>query len=135
MKTFSISVCLLTLLLAGSSKLASEPFKYKYEITGNSKTASEIYDLYTYKERLIDIYDKNFLTLSEKKREVKLINDIDLFNMINMNNNCRSYYVSGTIVVLIGEAKGMTITGDLRSNSCDETVIRTKIFIFDIFNK
>ena len=135
MKTFSISVCLLTLLLAGSSKLASEPFKYKYEITGNSKTASEIYDLYTYKERLIDIYDKNFLALSEKKREVKLINDIDLFNMINMNNNCRSYYVSGTIVVLIGEAKGMTITGDLRSNSCDETVIRTKIFIFDIFNK
>ncbi len=73
-----------------------------------------------------------FILISEKKREVKLINDIDLFNM---NNNCRSYYVSGTIVVLIGEAKGMTITGDLRSNSCDETVIRTKIFIFDIFNK
>ena len=132
MKTFSISVCLLTLLLAGSSKLASEPFKYKYEITGNSKTASEIYDLYTYKEKLIDIYDKNFLALSEKKREVKLINEIDLFNM---DDKCRSYYVSGTIVVLIGEAKGMTITGDLRSNSCDETVIRTKVFIFDIFNK
>ena len=80
---------------------------------------------------MIDIYDKHFLFLNETKREDKLINNIDLFEF---NDDCRSYYVSGTIVLLIGDAKGMTITGDLRTNSCDETVIRTKVFIFDIFN-
>ena len=131
MKTFSISVCLLTLLTIGSTKLSSEPFKYKYEITASNKTAGEVYKLYEYKEKLIDIYDKHFLFLNETKREEKLINNIDLFEF---NDDCRSYYVSGTIVLLIGDAKGMTITGDLRTNSCDETVIRTKVFIFDIFN-
>lgn len=131
MKTWSIGVGCVALVMSALGNLSSEPFKFKYEITANSNYAGDIYNLYTYKEKVIDIYDEYFLPLSDENREKKLINSIDLFNV---SDKCRAYYVSGTIVVLVGEAKGMTLLGDLRTNSCDETVIRTKIFIFDIFN-
>lgn len=130
MKFFSISLAVLALSASVFSSLSSEPFKYKYEITANSKHAADIYNLYDYKEKLIDIYDEHFLFLNEKEREKKLISSIELFNI---DNNCRSYYSSGTIVVLVGDANGMTISGNLRKDSCDETVIRTKIILFDIF--
>lgn len=130
MKLFSISLGILALSVSAFASLSSEPFKYKYEITANSNHATDIYSLYDYKEKLIDIYDANFLLLNEKEREKKLISNINLFCL---DNNCRSYYASGTIVVLVGNASGMTISGDLRKNSCDETVIRTKIILFDIF--
>ena len=69
--------------------------------------------------------------MNETEREKKLINNNQLFKI---DENCRAYYASGTIVVLVGDGKGLTITGDLRYDTCDETVIRTKIYIFDIFN-
>lgn len=131
MKLFSIGISLIALSVVGVSKLSSEPFKYKYEITGNSKSANDIYNLYEYKEKLIDIYDEHFLALNDTEREKKLINNNQLFKI---DENCRAYYASGTIVVLVGDGKGLTITGDLRYDTCDETVIRTKIYIFDIFN-
>lgn len=130
MKLVSVSISLLALSISAFSSLSSEPFKYKYEITANSNKAGEVIKLYDYKEKLIDTYDSYFLTLSEKEREKKLISSIDLFKI---DDNCRSYYASGTIVVLVGDAKGMTITGDLRNDTCDETVIRTKVILFDIF--
>lgn len=130
MKFFSALAGCVLLLSTSLTKLSSEPFKYKYEITANSNKAVDIYKLYDYKENLIDIYNEHFLALSESKREEKLINCIDLFKL---DSNCRPYYISGTIVILIGEAKGVTLDGKLQQNSCDETVIRTKIFLFDLF--
>ncbi len=130
MKFFSLSLGILALSISVFSSLSSEPFKYKYEITSNSNHADDLFALYDYKERLIDVYDDNFLLLSDKEREKKLISNIDLFNI---DNTCRSYYASGTIVVLIGDARGMTLSGDLKKDSCDETTLRTKIILFDIF--
>lgn len=130
MKLWSIAIGTLALVGSTMLNLSSEPFKYKYEITANSNSAGDVYNLYDYKERLIDVYDEHFLALNEQKREEKLVNEISLFEL---DSSCRAYYASGTIVVLVGDASGMTISGDLRSDSCDETVLRTKIFIFDIF--
>lgn len=130
MKLWSIGLGAIALVASTMLNLSSEPFKYKYEITANSNSAGDIYNLYDYKERLIDVYDEHFLALNEKNREEKLVNEISLFKLDSL---CRAYYASGTIVVLVGDASGMTISGDLRSDSCDETVLRTKIFIFDIF--
>ncbi|MCH5172322.1 MAG: hypothetical protein J1F31_05805 [Erysipelotrichales bacterium] len=130
MKYFSISLGILAVSISVFASLSSEPFKYKYEITANSNHAEDLYKLYDYKEKLIDIYDEQFLLLNEKEREKKLVSDIELFNI---DDTCRSYYASGTIVILVGDASGMTISGDLRKDSCDETVIRTKIILFDIF--
>ena len=38
------------------------------------------------------------------------------------------------INVVIGKGKGSKIQGRLRKNSCDNEVIREKIYIFDILN-
>lgn len=127
-----ISVIPLFLLgLSSFSNLTDEPFKYKYQIVANSNSPSDIYDLYDYKERVIDIYEDHYLYMSQKEIEKDLVENIEIFKL---NNDVRPYYAYGTIVLMVGNANGMCLEGSLRKDSCDDSVIRTKVFIFDLFS-
>ncbi len=131
MKT-KLLITLLT-LTASSSVLAipSEPFSYRYEIVSSSRSPSDMTELYYYKEQLIDTYEQYFMPLGAEKIEEAVKNSIGVFIF---NEKARSYYINGTIVVLLGNARGVTLEGQLRKNECDGTVIREKFYILDLFS-
>lgn len=131
MKLYSIVVPVILTATAGFVVLSEEPFQYKYEIVANSTSPKDIVDLYNYKEKVINIYEKKFMGLSSKELEVKLIKDISLFTIAP---DARPSYAYGTIVILVGKAEGMHLQGNLKTNTCDETIIRTKILLFDLFS-
>ncbi len=131
MKT--IFVPLLTTLLAATSNFLSipeEPFSYKFEIVSNSRSIEDVTALYYYKEQLIDTYETYFMPLPLDQLESSIKNNISVFSF---NAEARSYYIGGSIVVLLGNAKGVEMHGELRKNECDTTVIREKVYIFDLF--
>lgn len=124
---------LFSMLLSSSTGIFSipeEPFQYRYEIISNSRSSDDVVHLYYYKEKIIDTYEAYFMPLETEKREMAIRNGVDLFAF---DEDARSYYIGGTIVVLLGKAKGLELRGELRKSECDSTVIREKIFIFDIF--
>ncbi len=130
MKLHTFAIPMLAVSAAAFVMLSEEPFQYKYEIVANSNSAQDVLNLYSYKEKLITHYEKDFMPLDKKTLETKLINDIQSFAFVS---DIKARYAYGTIVLLVGDAKGYTLSGNLKTDSCDETVIRTKVFIFDLF--
>ncbi len=116
------------LLLSTVFTIPSEPFSYKYEITANGNSAQDLWELYDVKEKVIETYDRNYLNHPEK--EQMLFRSVSDFAV---TNHCRSYYVSGVLVVLIGNAKGVCLEGNFRKDSCDDSVIHEKVYLFDLF--
>ncbi len=115
----------------GVLDVPEQPFSYTYEIVSSSRNPSDITKLYYYKEQLIDTYELYFMDLGVEKIESAIKNSISIFKF---DDNARPYYINGTIVVLLGEAKGVSLKGELRTSECDKTVIREKIYIFDLFS-
>jgi len=107
------------------------PFQYQYEIVSRSRNPKDITELYYYKEKMIDTYEKYFMPLGIEKMEPAIKNNLMMFSF---DEDARVHYISGTIVVLLGDARGVEMKGELRRNECDETVIREKIFILDLFS-
>ncbi len=128
-----ILVPLLTLLASSSNFLSipEEPFNYKFEIVSNSRSVADVTELYFYKEKLIETYETYFMPLGADCIEAAIKNNIGIFSF---RDDSRSYYICGSIVVLLGQAKGVEMHGELRKNECDTTVIREKIYIFDLFS-
>lgn len=123
---------LLTLTASlGVLDVPSEPFSYTYEIVSSSRSPSDMTALYYYKEQLIDTYEQYFMNLEVEKIESSIKNSLFMFKF---NDDARPYYINGTIVVLLGKAKGVSLKGELRTSECDGTVIREKFYIFDLFS-
>lgn len=127
-----IMLTLLTLLTSITNFLdmPEVPFSYRFEIVSNSRSVEDVTALYYYKEQLIDTYEQYFMPISIEQRATCIKNSI---NMFSFNSSARSYYIGGSIVVLLGKAQGVEMHGELRKNECDATVIREKIYIFDLF--
>ena len=86
--------------------------------------------LYYYKEKLIDKYEDLVFTLKEDYVGEFIKTNIHEFDF---DKNCKAKYINGTILLIVGEGKGSLIEGKLRINSCDDSVIREKIYLLDIF--
>lgn len=105
-------------------------FKYSYQIKANSYSPRDNINLYYYKEKLIDKYEELVFTLKEDYVGEFVKSNINEFNF---DESCKAKYINGSIILIIGEGKGSIIEGKLRVNSCDDSVIREKIYLLDIF--
>ncbi len=126
----------LTTLLSGGFLLASAigesgaTFKYLYQIKANSYSPKDSLAIYYYKEKLIDKYEEIAFSLKEEYLSEALRTNISQFRF---DDQCVPSYHNGVLVLTLGEGKGGLVEGRLRYNSCDNGVIREKVFIFDIF--
>jgi hypothetical protein len=129
-KKISILVLGLSIILCGFTNKSSE-FTYKYEIVLNSNDTKDVIKGYLYKEYLIDQYNNLTNYLDSSLHTSAIINNIDLFAY----DGSKSDYVNGKIVVYVGEGKGSSISGELKSSSCDNSNIRVKFFFSKFFVK
>ncbi|MGN1345107.1 MAG: hypothetical protein ACI4U3_11030 [Traorella sp.] len=105
-------------------------FIYQYQIIGNSKKSEDVLELYYVKERLIDTYDSFFINIDASLISSALKEKIYLFKF---SEDIEPYYKNGIILLIINQGNGLSIKGSLRSSMCDDTVIREKFFILDLF--
>ena len=125
-------LCTSVLTVFTSVKKVDTSFKYMYSFRASSYSPLDEGTLYTYKEKLIDIYEDLCLNVEERYHEQLIRNNIKLFSF--NSSSITAFYSNGMINVVIGKGKGSKIQGRLRKNSCDNEVIREKIYIFDILN-
>ena len=121
---------LLSILVCGFTK-KSDAFLYKYEVVLNSDNNKDLIKGYLYKEYLIDQYNHLIEYLDPKFHTDAIKSNINLF----AKEGSYSEYKNGKIVVYIGEAKGGSIGGELKNNSCDTSGIRVKFFFSNFFVK
>lgn len=106
-------------------------FEYTYQVTGNSYSFEDQQLTYEYKERLIDTYEELVFDQPQREHQDIIIKNIDLFSF---DNNCVATYKNGGILLIIGDGNGFIYKGNLRKNSCDNSVYREKYYIYEIFN-
>lgn len=129
-KKISVIVLMLSIILCGFTSKSKE-FTYQYEVVLNSNDNKDVIKGYLYKEFLIDQYNNLITYLDPSLHTNAIINNIDTF----AKEGSYSEYVNGKIIVYVGEAKGSSITGTLKSNSCDNSNIRVKFFFSKFFVK
>lgn len=130
MKKLIPLLLLLTTLSVSFKDNKSTKFLYKYEIRAATNSTKDLYDLYSYKEHLIETYEKVLLTTDSSFKNEYLNSYIETFDY----KDAVTKYVNGVIIQTIGKGHGKKISGDLRVSECDEEPIREKFYIFDLFN-
>lgn len=129
-KKISVIVLSFAILLCGFTK-KNEEFLYKYEVICNSNDTKDIVQGYLYKEYLIDAYNQLINHLDTSLHTSAIKTNIEIF----AKEGSYSEYKNGIIVVYIGEAKGNSITGTLKTSTCDNSNIRVKFFFSKFFFK
>lgn len=129
-KKISLIVISLSVLLCGFVSEKRE-FSYEYEIVLNSNENKDVVRGYLYKEYLIDEYNNLISNLDESLITNAVMNNIDSFAL----TGAYSKYINGKIIVFVGEAKGDSLKGTLKKNSCDNSNIRVKFFFSKFFVK
>ena len=108
-----------------------EEFLYQYEIVLNSNDIKDVSRGYLYKEYLIDNYN-NLIKYLDPSLHTKAVKDnIEILAY----DGSVSEYKNGKIVVYVGEAKGESLNGSLKSDSCDNSKMRIKFFFSKYFLK
>ncbi|MGM9858352.1 MAG: hypothetical protein ACI311_03780 [Bacilli bacterium] len=128
-KLFLSSILILTTSFS-ALELNNNDFIYQYQIIGNSKKSEDVLELYYVKERLIDTYDSFFINIDASLISSAIKENISLFKF---SEEIQPYYKNGIILLIINQGNGLSIKGSLRSSMCDDTVIREKFFILDLF--
>ena len=129
-KKVSLIILLCGILLCGFTSFKKE-FSYEYEIVLNSNDNKDVIKGYLYKEHLINEYNILISGLDDSLIANAVISNIDRFSL----EGSYSEYINGKIVVFIGEAKGDSVSGTLKKNSCDTSSIRVKFFFSKFFVK
>lgn len=126
-------LCNATLLFLGGTLLISNAqkpkFTYEYMITSNSNDINDMLVMYDVKQDFIKTYDELVLSLNEEYHRDTIINNLDKFIDSDLG---KCEYFNEKIVITIGEGKGGTIEGYLKSNICDSEKTNYRIFIFDL---
>ena len=114
----------------GALEVNNNDFIYQYQIIGNSKKSADVLELYYIKERVIDTYESFFINIEPSLISSAIKEKIYLFKF---KENIQAYYKNGIILLIIEQGNGLSLKGSLRTSMCDETVIREKFFILDLF--
>lgn len=129
MKKIIILLFSLSMLCCGFYK-KEEEFRYEFEVILNSNEFNDVKKGYVYKEYLIDVYNDLIMYLDESLIKEAVNTNINSFAY----KGSKSFYSDGRIVVVIGNGKGESIKGSLKTNYCDTSKIRTKFFFSKFFN-
>ena len=114
----------------GALEVNNNDFIYQYQIIGNSKKSADVLELYYIKERVIDTYESFFINIEPSLITSAIKEKIYLFKF---KENIQAYYKNGIILLILEQGNGLSLKGSLRTSMCDETVIREKFFILDLF--
>ena len=130
MNKFFLSGLLILTTSYGALEVNNNDFIYQYQIIGNSKKSADVLELYYIKERVIDTNESFLINI-----EPSLISSsfIFLIYLFKFNVYIQAYYKNGIILLIIEQGNGLSLKGSLRTSMCDETVIREKFFILDLF--
>lgn len=130
MKTFLQFTSMMAISMATLCLNNPITFEYKYKVVSASNNPFDLQEAYTLKEKLIDQYESLVFGYQERDYSTIIRQNINLFEF---TDDCSSFY-NGQIVLIIGNGKGISLTGDLKHNICDENAIREKFYIFELFN-
>lgn len=130
MNKFFLSGLLILTTSYGALEVNNNDFIYQYQIIGNSKKSADVLELYYIKERVIDTYESFFINIEPSLISSAIKEKIYLFKF---KENIQAYYKNGIILLIIEQGNGLSLKGSLRTSMCDETVIREKFFILDLF--
>lgn len=130
MNKFFLSSLLILTTSYGALEVNNNDFIYQYQIIGNSKKSADVLELYYIKERVIDTYESFFINIEPSLITSAIKEKIYLFKF---KENIQAYYKNGIILLIIEQGNGLSLKGSLRTSMCDETVIREKFFILDLF--
>ena len=130
MNKFFLSGLLILTTSYGALEINNNDFIYQYQIIGNSKKSADVLELYYIKERVIDTYESFFINIEPSLISSAIKEKIYLFKF---KENIQAYYKNGIILLIIEQGNGLSLKGSLRTSMCDETVIREKFFILDLF--
>ena len=130
MNKFFLSSLLILTTSYGALEVNNNDFIYQYQIIGNSKKSADVLELYYIKERVIDTYESFFINIEPSLISSAIKEKIYLFKF---KENIQAYYKNGIILLIIEQGNGLSLKGSLRTSMCDETVIREKFFILDLF--
>ena len=130
MNKFFLSGLLILTTSYGALEVNNNDFIYQYQIIGNSKKSADVLELYYIKERVIDTYESFFINIEPSLISSAIKEKIYLFKF---KENILTYYKNGIILLIIEQGNGLSLKGSLRTRMCDETVIREKFFILDLF--
>ena len=130
MNKLFLSGLLLLTTSYGALEVNNNDFIYQYQIIGNSKKSADVLELYYIKERVIDTYESFFINIEPSLISSAIKEKIYLFKF---KENIQAYYKNGIILLIIEQGNGLSLKGSLRTSMCDETVIREKFFILDLF--
>lgn len=115
-----------SLLISNKNK---PEFSYKYKITASSDEVSDMLVMYDVKQDFLKKYNELVLTLNSEYHRDAVIDNLDEF-IEKEKGVCK--YLNETIVIVIGEGKGGSIEGNLKTNICDEETTNYKIYLFDL---
>lgn len=121
------------LLIFGTSYTSpiSYPFTYRYEIRASSSDLGDKMMLYTYKNYLVQVYEEIVLKHPESTHDQLIRARLKDFEIDGKTKASLNY---GTLTLTVGMGLGPSVKGDLRKNICDQEVIDTRFFFFEIFS-
>ena len=128
-KKLVATVLLSTGLVVSGVKEKKQEFIYEYKIVLNSNAVKDVMDGYIYKEYLIDQYNDLINYLDPDLHQDAVINNINKFAK---EGSCAKYE-GGRIIVYVGNAKGDSLKGELKKDSCDKSNVRVKFYFSKYF--
>ena len=126
MKKYIVLIAVLFGLILSVSNLsktiALEEVNYRYKIVSNSNSIDDLIELYKTKELFVISYNNAL----ENDFDIKKVYTSFSQYVINLEGNI--------FVILIGEAKGISLEGKLKSSVCDESTLNNRYALLEWFS-
>ena len=126
MKKYIVLIAVLFGLILSVSNLsktiALEEFNYRYKIVSNSNSIDDLIELYKTKELFVISYNNAL----ENDFDIKKVYTSFSQYVVNLEGNI--------FVILIGEAKGISLEGKLKSSVCDESTLNNRYALLEWFS-
>ena len=126
MKKYIVLIAILFGLILSVSNLsktiALEEVNYRYKIVSNSNSIDDLIELYKTKELFVISYNNAL----ENDFDIKKVYTSFSQYVVNLEGNI--------FVILIGEAKGISLEGKLKSSVCDESTLNNRYALLEWFS-
>ena len=126
MKKYIVLIAVLFGLILSISNLsktiALEEVNYRYKIVSNSNSIDDLIELYKTKELFVISYNNAL----ENDFDIKKVYTSFSQYVVNLEGN--------NFVILIGEAKGISLEGKLKSSVCDESTLNNRYALLEWFS-